>query len=357
MEREVSCRHCATRTRLDVDKALRSPDAALCGRCKGKLFLGPGEVFKDLDPRAYEHPLDRQALEALRRIPGTRTFLRFLLKHGLDRTYRLLMKQNFVEVRTDRVPSIHRAVAETARVMDLGTVPETYIVQHPVPNAWTTGVERYQLCLTTALIELLDEEELRAVIAHEVGHMQAGHVLYKTAAMILYYVIGRLLARTTALAGPVLIAMYFAFRKWERCSELTADRAELLVTRAYRTCLRSHLKLASGSPKTTPELDVDQLLAQAREVEELTSESWLDQIIVDWQQAGMTHPFVVWRAKHVDEWARSAELWEVLSGNYRRREGPPRRVPEEDVAEEKEKGKEKGGKLKGLVDELKKIFE
>jgi Zn-dependent protease with chaperone function len=212
-------------------------------------------------------------------------------------------------------------------------------------------VERYQLCLTTSLIELLDEAELRAVIAHEVGHMQAGHVLYKTAAALLYYLIGTLVSRATPLAGPLLLGMYFAFRKWERCSELTADRAELLVTRDYRTCLRTHLKLASGSPKTLPELDVEHLLAQAKEVEELSAGSWLDQLIVDWQQAGMTHPFLVWRAKHIDEWARSSELWEVLSGNYRRRPAKSTKVVDADLPEEKP------GKFKTLLDDLKKLFD
>ena len=77
MEREIGCRHCATRNRLDVEEAIRSPEKARCGRCKGALFLGPEEPFTGLDPRAYEHPLDRQALEALRRVPGTGTFLIF----------------------------------------------------------------------------------------------------------------------------------------------------------------------------------------------------------------------------------------------------------------------------------------
>jgi len=351
MERELSCRHCQTQNRLEVEEALRNPAKARCGRCKGALFLGADDVYTGLDPRAYEHPLDRQALDALRRVPGTGTFLRFLLKHGLDRTYRLLMKQNFLEVRPDRVQSIHRLVAETSKALDLGSEPETYIVQHPLPNAWTTGVERYQLCLTTGLIELLDEAELRAVIAHEVGHMQAGHVLYKTAAAILYYVIGTLLSRTTSLAGPILMGMYFAFRKWERCSELTADRAELLVTHDYHTCLKTHLKLASGSPKTIPALDIEHLLAQAKEVQELSDQSWLDQIIIDWQQAGMTHPFLVWRAKHIDAWAHSGEAWEILAGNYLHRTGPKTTVVEQDIPEEKQ------GKFKKLFDDFKKIFE
>ena len=350
MERELTCRHCNARNRLDVEEALGSPEKARCGRCKGNLFLGAGDVFTALDPCSYEHPLDRQALEALRHIPGTGTFLRFLLKHGLDRTYRLLMKQNFIEARPDRLKSIHKLVRETTETLDLGSVPETYIVQHPLPNAWTTGVERYQLCLTTSLIELLDEAELRAVIAHEVGHMQAGHVLYKTAAAIVYYLIGTVVSRATPLAGPLLLGMYFAFRKWERCSELTADRAEMLVTRNHRTCLHTHLKLASGSPKTIPELDVEHLLAQAKEVEELSEQNWLDQLIVDWQQAGMTHPFLVWRAKHIDEWAHSPELWDVLSGNYRRRPPAKVKVVDADIPEEKQ------GKFKKLLDDLKDLF-
>jgi Zn-dependent protease with chaperone function len=363
MERELSCRHCDTRNRVDLEDALRSPDRAVCGRCRGRLFLGAGEPYERLDPRAYEHPLDRQALEALRRVPGVNTFLRFLLKHGVDRTYRLLMKQNFVQVRDDRLPSLHALVREACETLDLGTLPETYVVQSPVANAWTTGVETYQLCLTTGLLEILDDHEVRAVVAHEVGHMQAGHVLYKTAALILYHVIGHLLGRTATIGGPLLVGMYLAFRKWERCAELTADRADLLATRDLGTSLSVKLKLASGSSRTFAELDVEQLLAQAREVEELVESNWIDQLIASWQQAGLTHPFTVWRAKHVDEFARSPEFWEIRQGRHRRRDPgpppPPDEVPAEasDEAAGEDGGRERKGRIAGWIDELRKLIE
>ena len=49
-------------------------------------------------------------------------------------------------------------------------------------NAFTGGVEKPIIVLHSALVERLNDEETLAVIAHEVGHIHAEHVLYLTAA-------------------------------------------------------------------------------------------------------------------------------------------------------------------------------
>ena len=70
--------------------------------------------------------------------------------------------------------------------------------QNPVVNAFTGGVERPIIVLYSQLIERLNDEEVLAVVAHEVGHIHAEHVLYMTAARLLEF-----LAKSAVLASPL----------------------------------------------------------------------------------------------------------------------------------------------------------
>ena len=48
-------------------------------------------------------------------------------------------------------------------------------------NAYTGGVERPYVALSTTLCDLMEEDEILAVMAHELSHWQSRHVLYKIA--------------------------------------------------------------------------------------------------------------------------------------------------------------------------------
>ena len=55
------------------------------------------------------------------------------------------------------------------------------MTQHPLANAMTIGSARPLVVVKSELVRLLDVEQLRAVFAHEAGHVLSDHVLYGTA--------------------------------------------------------------------------------------------------------------------------------------------------------------------------------
>jgi hypothetical protein len=84
--------------------------------------------------------------------------------------------------------------------------------------------------VNSELLQLLEEDELRAVLGHEVGHIPSNHVLYRTALLILLQMtttVGAL----PILGGLPLLAVRTALLEWSGASELSADRAAVLVTR------------------------------------------------------------------------------------------------------------------------------
>jgi heat shock protein HtpX len=70
-------------------------------------------------------------------------------------------------------PRLYRAVENVSITLGLPT-PKVYIIEDPAPNAFATGrnPKNAIVAATTGLLEIMDDRELTAVIAHEMGHVQ-----------------------------------------------------------------------------------------------------------------------------------------------------------------------------------------
>jgi heat shock protein HtpX len=70
-------------------------------------------------------------------------------------------------------PRLYRAVENIAITLGMQT-PKIYIIDDPAPNAFATGRDPKHaiVAATTGLIEIMDDRELTAVMAHEMGHVQ-----------------------------------------------------------------------------------------------------------------------------------------------------------------------------------------
>jgi Zn-dependent protease with chaperone function len=133
-----------------------------------------------ISPRAYEHPADRTALTALRAVPGFETVLRALSGVVRERSLRLMFLATTVRASDRQFRHLHHAVVDGSRILDLPTTPEIFVTNDPTPHALTLGMETPFLVVSTGLLDLLDGEELRFTIGHELGHVLSGHAVYRT---------------------------------------------------------------------------------------------------------------------------------------------------------------------------------
>ena len=53
----------------------------------------------------------------------------------------------------------------------------------PRPQAMALGIDHPFVVVNSGMIDLLDEDELRFVLGHELGHVLSGHALYTTMLM------------------------------------------------------------------------------------------------------------------------------------------------------------------------------
>lgn len=271
--------------------------------------------FPGISSRAYEHPADRSALVAMRSLTGFDQVLKMLSGLFSERAMRMMFLGSTVRVGQTQFRDIHDLLRDSAYILDLPDVPELYVMNDPQPNAMALGVDKPFIVLTSGLVDMLDPEELRFVVGHEVGHVFSGHALYRT----MLYGLTALAARIAwiPLGYIGLRAIVTALEEWQRKSELSADRAGLLCGQDQAAAKRGLMKLAGG-PRLA-EMNAEAFLEQAREYDSANNDL-RDAFFKLIQTQGTTHPFAVVRFAELDRWANGGEYQNILDGEYPRRD-------------------------------------
>jgi Zn-dependent protease with chaperone function len=279
----------------------------------------PVEAFKlpGISPRAYQHPADRAATAALKKIPYLDDVVRKLIALGYERALRAASLGASVRLGQEQLPGIWVLHRECFHALDLDNVPDLYMTQFPMANAATFGTGNPVVVLNSELVRILDDPGRRAVLAHEAAHVHSDHVLYQTALLILLRIGAS--ARLPLLAGLPLMAIQLALLEWSRAAELSCDRGAALVTRDPLAVSRTMMVLSAG--EAADQLNLDAFIAQAMEYDE--GGSGLDRLTRQLQDLRLTHPMPVRRVRELLAWVREGDYDRILNGEYVRRGHEP----------------------------------
>jgi len=267
-----------------------------------------------ISSRAWEHPADRGALVALRRLKGFDTVLKATSSLFNERAVRMVFLGSAIRVDERQFATLHRLLGEVGRTLDVGELPELYVSSDPVPRALTIGMDRPFIVVTSGLVELFDDEEMRFALGHELGHAISGHAVYQTLLQRLIQLTGVLSVIPGGSLGvrAIMAALY----EWARKAELSADRAGLLAGQEPAAAHRAFMKLASGGH--LEHLDATSFFAQGQEYD--AAGDLRDSVIKLLLIENRTHPFAVVRASELRRWIDSGEYTRHLSGAYPRRD-------------------------------------
>jgi heat shock protein HtpX len=116
----------------------------------------------------------------------------------------VLSQYDAEEITEDEAPTLHRVVARLAQKANIPK-PDVYLIPEQNPNAFATGRNPSNAIIgvTKGLMELLDEDELEGVLAHELSHVVNRDTLISTIAASLAGAIAYLatMARFAAIFG------------------------------------------------------------------------------------------------------------------------------------------------------------
>ncbi|MFN6464731.1 MAG: M48 family metallopeptidase [Nostoc sp. DedVER02] len=279
-------------------------------------------TYTGISSEAFRHPLDRQAEQALRNLPGFDLIARKFVEFIYERPQLVYLMGNSIQVGPRQYSTIYQMFRECVRDLDIYPEPALFVSQDPQANSYALGQENPYIVINTGILDLLDETEIRAVLAHELGHIKCGHTILIQMAMWAMSAASALGELTFGLGNLVTQGLIYAFFEWRRKAELSSDRAALLVMDDLNPVMSTMMKLSGGSHKYANECSLQEFIKQSENYQAL-DEDGLNQIykflLYNGAQGTMlSHPFPVERLHYLRAWAVSEEYQQIRRGNYQR---------------------------------------
>lgn len=275
--------------------------------------------LQGLPASAFIAETDRVALETLKRVPLLPKLVHKFYEAGVDRWLYCYNMAMAVRCGPRQYRTLYEILRESCEVLDMPE-PELYLTSNPFPNAFTGGVERPYITLRSSIVDALSDEQLYHLMGHEIGHIKAGHVLYRSVATMMLPLLELLGRRTFGLGDVAGIGLVLAMSEWSRQAEITADRAGLLVAQSLNLSLDANLAMTAGPNRLAHEANREEFMDQARAYQDAGPlESIGKALIFVFLSSTYTHPMPVHRAQHLERWVLSGAYERVLAGDYSRK--------------------------------------
>ncbi len=253
-----------------------------------------------MKPSEFIHPEDAAALRQLESIPGFPALVKKFYALGYEQLYYGTNMASNIRLSAKQLPELYRHLPPICARLGIPE-PEFYLEMNPMPNAYTFGDTHIFITMTSGLVEMLGDDELDAVLAHECGHILCHHVLYHNLANLL--VNG---ADALGILGMFTAPIKYALLYWQRKSELSCDRAGAVVT-SPETVAKVMVRLSGGPISVTEHVNVDEWAHQADIYESIRNDGALNQALQIYAVMGQSHPFAAVRVREILKWGRSQQ--------------------------------------------------
>lgn len=258
-----------------------------------------------IKPNEYMHPEDAKALRELESIPGFPALVKKVLALGLEKLQYGINMASAIRLSPTQLPEIYNRLPPICEKLGIKE-PEFYLSMDPYPNAWTFGDTKIFVTVTSGLLQLLNDEEIDTVIAHECGHIACRHVLYHSLAR--YILSG---ADNLGVLGLLSIPIQLAILYWERKSELSCDRAGSLVT-SPEVVASTMARLSGGPIEITEKIDLEEWARQADQYDAIRNDGLWNKTLQIYAIAQQNHPFAAVRVREILKWGKSEQYQRLM---------------------------------------------
>jgi Zn-dependent peptidase ImmA (M78 family) len=228
-----------------------------------------------------------------------------------DNYSKILDSYNF-KITKEMTPGLFDLCHEVKNTLQFSDDIDFFIINSPEMNAFAIPSNYkehpHKIALNSTIIDKMDEDELRFVIGHEIGHLVTR--TYKISQMMRFLFQNK--------APNLLLRQKYMF--WEKLCELTADRFGLIANKNIEKAISSFFKLISGLPKNVIEFDLKSFIEQNR--------NYLETHINEIASQYISHPIPSLRVIALDIFSRS-NVYKKTKRNHKT-------VPDKKLAKEME---------------------
>ncbi len=212
-----------------------------------------------------------------------------LVSYAYTRSHHKALLQRAQRVAPRSAPVLAGLVAESAARLQVDDV-QVFVAPVNTLNAYTFGLLAPQVVVLNApLLRVMDADEMRFVVGHELGHVRLGHTWLNS-------LVGGMAGIPSPFFASAILAM--AFLWWNRACEYSADRAGMLACGSPRKAISALIKLAAGPDARTR-------AGLARALQRIEAED--DYALSNLGEALSTHPMTVRRIEELRRYTASAE--------------------------------------------------
>jgi len=249
--------------------------------------------------KAYRYPKERIilaltvflvfaviAVTAVATLCGSALFVlaMFVISFLFTRSHHKNLIENAHPVTPRTEPRLADLVESCSKRLQSDSI-KTFIAPQNVLNAYTFGIlEPYGVVLYAGLLKIMDADELRFIIGHELGHVSLGHTWLNS-------IIGGMAGIPSP--GAAAVILYFAFRWWNRACEYSADRAGMLACGNPQKAASALIKLVAARTDEGPQQALSRINAED------------DYLGSNLREMLSTHPMTVRRLDALREYAAS----------------------------------------------------
>ncbi|MEN3015326.1 MAG: M48 family metallopeptidase [bacterium] len=281
--------------------------------------------FPGISLKSIQHKFDADATNILKKIPLLPQLLKIWHRICSEDAVYVLLTGQALRVTPRQYPRLYKVFKEAMEILDIPYEPDFFIQNSSVANAYAFGMDKKIMIVTTGITDILTEEELLFVIGHELGHMKFDHMLYKSLTLIIgqmgIHLLSQVMGGVAVLAAN---ALRMGLLHWSRMAEFSADRAGFLVVQDKAVAQRALAKLAGYCHKyEDEEINIEEVLLQAKQLDEFSSLQALYKYMI---MIDMTHPFIPYRVRELEEWAKTEEYQRIIGGIYETEDEYNRRI-------------------------------
>lgn len=231
------------------------------------------------------------ALTAIATVCGSFIFVVAMvaLSYIYTRSHHRSLMAGAQQITHSNAPGLAALIQDNANRLKPGPF-EVYVVPEDVLNAYTFGLSSPKVVvLYGGLLKVMDEDELRFVAGHEMGHICLGHTWLNS-------LVGGMAGIPSSSAASALLVL--AFMSWNRACEFSADRAGMLACGKPEKAISALVKLVAAKRNlSTSEME--------RYLKRLDAED--DNLLSDLSELLAAHPMMIHRIEQLRRYATSIE--------------------------------------------------